>query len=138
MGIFPPAALPVLSGLAKGFAVCDHWYSSVPTQTMPTARDAAAPDLGGVLTLTTPRTDDPLDGVTAPVSSGTNPAAGTVSHLQQVQAELVSNLPAPLEQVHSAPLLAHQHTPEDFDHYIAARTALWQSTRDEVAGEAAP
>jgi phospholipase C len=25
----------VLSGLAKGFAVCDHWYSSVPTETFP-------------------------------------------------------------------------------------------------------
>ena len=30
-----PSALPVLSGLAKGFAVCDHWYGSVPTETMP-------------------------------------------------------------------------------------------------------
>ncbi|QHC25038.1 alkaline phosphatase family protein [Streptomyces sp. GS7] len=35
MGCFPPEALPVLSGLAKGYAVCDHWYCSVPTQTMP-------------------------------------------------------------------------------------------------------
>jgi hypothetical protein len=32
-----------------------------------TARDAAAPDLIGVLTLATPRTDDPLQGVTVPV-----------------------------------------------------------------------
>jgi phospholipase C len=95
-----------------------------------TARDGAAPDVGDVLTLTTPRTDDPLAGVTAPVSSGANPAAGHVSHLQQVQAELVSHLPAPLEQVSQAPLLAHQQTPADFDHYIAARTALWQSSRD--------
>jgi phospholipase C len=95
-----------------------------------TARDAAAPDVGGVLTLTTPRTDDPLAGVTAPVSTGANPAAGQVSHLQQVQAELVSNLPAPLEQVQAAPLLAHQQTPEDYHHYIEARTRLWQSARD--------
>jgi phospholipase C len=35
MGIFPPQMLPVLSGLAKGYAVCDHWYSSVPTETLP-------------------------------------------------------------------------------------------------------
>jgi phospholipase C len=35
MGCFTPAALPVLSGLAKGFAVCDHWYSSAPTETLP-------------------------------------------------------------------------------------------------------
>jgi len=35
MGCFTPEALPVLSGLAKGFAVCDHWYGSVPTETLP-------------------------------------------------------------------------------------------------------
>jgi phospholipase C len=35
MGIFTPELLPVLSGLARGFAVCDHWYSSVPTETFP-------------------------------------------------------------------------------------------------------
>jgi phospholipase C len=35
MGIFPPTMLPVLSGLARGFAVCDHWFGSVPTETLP-------------------------------------------------------------------------------------------------------
>jgi phospholipase C len=35
MGCFTPDALPVLSALAKGYAVCDHWFSSVPTETMP-------------------------------------------------------------------------------------------------------
>jgi hypothetical protein len=40
--------------------------------------------------------------------------------------------------VHAAPLLAQQHTPADFDHYIAARTALWQSTRDETEPPAQP
>ncbi|MDT0448557.1 alkaline phosphatase family protein [Streptomyces hesseae] len=35
MGCFTPEALPVLSGLARGFAVCDQWYSSVPTMTLP-------------------------------------------------------------------------------------------------------
>jgi phospholipase C len=35
MGCFSPSALPVLSGLARGFAVCDHWFASVPTMTMP-------------------------------------------------------------------------------------------------------
>ena len=29
-------------------------------------------------------------GVTVPVSTGTNPAAGTVSHLEEVQSELIS------------------------------------------------
>jgi phospholipase C len=35
MGMFTPELLPVLSGLARGFAVCDHWYCSVPTETFP-------------------------------------------------------------------------------------------------------
>ena len=55
-----------------------------------TARDAAAPAFGDALTLTTPRTDDVLDVVTVPVSSGPGPAANTVSHLAAVEADLVS------------------------------------------------
>jgi phospholipase C len=35
MKCFAPAALPVLTRLAKEFAVCDHWYSSVPGPTWP-------------------------------------------------------------------------------------------------------
>ena len=35
MGCFTPEALPVLSGLAKGYAVCDQWFASAPTETMP-------------------------------------------------------------------------------------------------------
>ena len=35
MGMHTPTTLPVLSALARGFAVCDHWYGSVPTETLP-------------------------------------------------------------------------------------------------------
>jgi len=35
MGCHTPQTLPVLSALARGFAVCDHWYASAPTMTMP-------------------------------------------------------------------------------------------------------
>lgn len=35
MGMYTPEMLPVLSGLAKEYAVCDHWYCSVPTETLP-------------------------------------------------------------------------------------------------------
>lgn len=35
MGMYTPEALPVLSGLAKHYAVCDHWYCSAPTETLP-------------------------------------------------------------------------------------------------------
>lgn len=35
MNCFAPDRLPVMNGLAHAYAVCDHWYSSVPTQTFP-------------------------------------------------------------------------------------------------------
>ena len=35
MGMYTPATLPVLSKLAAGYAVCDHWYASAPTETFP-------------------------------------------------------------------------------------------------------
>ena len=55
-----------------------------------TARDAAAPGFGDVLTLATPRTDDVLAGVTVPISGAAGPSAALPSHLQEIQAELVS------------------------------------------------
>lgn len=42
IGMYTPAMLPVMSGLAKGFAVCDQWFASVPTQTIPNRAFAAA------------------------------------------------------------------------------------------------
>ena len=42
MGMYSPKTLPVLSWLAKGFAVCDWWFSSVPTQTFPNRAFAVA------------------------------------------------------------------------------------------------
>lgn len=35
MGVYTPATLPILSKLAAGYAVCDHWYASAPTETFP-------------------------------------------------------------------------------------------------------
>ena len=35
MGIYTPQMLPILSGLARGYAVCDYWFSSAPTETFP-------------------------------------------------------------------------------------------------------
>ncbi len=35
MTMFSPEQLPVLSALARGYAVCDHWFASVPTETIP-------------------------------------------------------------------------------------------------------
>ena len=42
MGCFTPQALPVLSALAAGYAVCDHWFASVPTETLPNRAFASA------------------------------------------------------------------------------------------------
>jgi phospholipase C len=35
MGMYTPELLPILSGLAKGYAVCDQYYCSVPSETLP-------------------------------------------------------------------------------------------------------
>ena len=58
MGCFTPEALPVLSGLARGFAVCDRWFASVPGQTMPNRAFACTGTSEG-------RTDDTLKSYTA-------------------------------------------------------------------------
>src|SRR5215475_7964995 len=42
MGMYTPELLPIMSGLARGFAVCDHWFCSAPTQTIPNRAFAAA------------------------------------------------------------------------------------------------
>jgi phospholipase C len=55
MGVFTPSALPVLSGLAKGFAVSDRWFSSVPTETMPNRAFASAATSQGHMDDTTLR-----------------------------------------------------------------------------------
>ena len=94
-----------------------------------TQRDAAAPDVSGVLTLQTPRTDDPLAGVTVPTSSGANPAAAEVSHIQQIDAQLTAALPVPAEQLRSAPVLEEAQTPEKYDEYIKSRTETWKAAR---------
>jgi phospholipase C len=94
-----------------------------------TARDAAAPDVGDVLTLTQPRTDDPLAGIIVPKSAVANPVAGTPSHIQQVYAQLVSELPVnDIEgQTHSAmPTLT---TEQDYHDYISSRSAAWTAAR---------
>jgi phospholipase C len=55
-----------------------------------TARDAAAPGFGDVLTLAAPRTDDVLAGVTVPVSGSAGPAAGALSHLEGIREDLAT------------------------------------------------
>jgi phospholipase C len=35
LAMHTPETLPVMSALARGYAVCDHWYCSAPTETQP-------------------------------------------------------------------------------------------------------
>ncbi len=41
MGMYAPQTLPIMSALARGYAVCDRWFASVPTQTIPNRAFAA-------------------------------------------------------------------------------------------------
>ena len=104
-----------------------------------TARDAAAQDVSAVLTLTTPRTDDPLAGVTVPVAA----TAAEVqldttrpSHLQQVHAELVSQLPVPDERGGLHHTMPQMKTNQEYSDYIRSRTAAWVAAKHSPAGGA--
>jgi phospholipase C len=44
---YTPEQVPVLSTLARQFAVCDHWYASVPSQTLPNRHFVHAATSGG-------------------------------------------------------------------------------------------
>jgi phospholipase C len=105
-------------------ATVEHRWSLPPL----TARDAAAPDVGTVLTLPSARTDDPLAGVTAPPPS-TLPGglAKQPSHLQKVHADLAARL---IINGHTdgepPPTL---HTNADYDNYISERTRAWDASR---------
>lgn len=81
-----------------------------------TARDAAATHIGPVLTLTAPRTDDPLAGVGVPVSTGTNPASHMPSHLEEIYAELLARQDPPDKPM---PTL---HTAQDYAAFIHTHT----------------
>ncbi|GLQ90196.1 alkaline phosphatase family protein [Dyella flagellata] len=94
-----------------------------------TARDAAAPDVGNVLSLHTPRKDDPLAGVAVPQSKGTNPSTNKPSHLQQVYAELAAHLPMPDPAPGAQPGIAKLKTADDYDRYIKERVAGWKARR---------
>jgi phospholipase C len=92
-----------------------------------TARDKAAPDLGDVLTLAKPRTDDPLQGVPVPLSGVAHPNASEPSVMDRIQAEKVSTLPLRNEQgsydEHTLPNLPTSAAVGD---YIQTRTAAWR------------
>ena len=69
MGCFTPEALPVLSALAKGYAVCDQWFASVPTETLPNRAFACAATSQGHM-------DDKTHTFSSPTIFGLLDAAG--------------------------------------------------------------
>lgn len=96
-----------------------------------TARDAAAVDVGDVLTLSTPRTDDPLAGVVVPTSTGTNPSAALPSHLQRVYAQQLSQMAVPDPGFDGRTDLKSN---EDYRAYIDGRLAVWKAWRASRGG----
>ncbi|MBS2961662.1 hypothetical protein KGA66_01290 [Actinocrinis puniceicyclus] len=69
MGCFTPETLPVLSALARGYAVCDHWFCSAPTETLPNRAFALAGTSQGHM-------DDKTRTFTCPSIFGSLSAAG--------------------------------------------------------------
>ncbi len=94
-----------------------------------TARDAAAQDVGAVLTLAAPRTDDPLQGVAVPTATVPASIARSPSHLQEVYADLASRLPI-LDRAggthHDMPRM---RTNADYRKYIRQRLAAWMRSK---------
>jgi phospholipase C len=101
-----------------------------------TARDAAAPDLGAVLTRTDPRTDDPLKGVRVPKPTGKDPAKGRPSHLQKVHTELVSRLPVDEKHSQGIPHISELSTSADHRAYVQKRTAAWKKSQKQASNGA--
>lgn len=101
-----------------------------------TARDGAAPDVSAALTLATPRTDDPLKTVSVPASKSLPPGKNKPSHLQQVHAELVSQLPVPDERGGMHHTMPSLKTSQDYKDYIVSRTNAWKASRNPKASAA--
>jgi phospholipase C len=139
--VSPRIAAGTVFRAAAGAAPLDHTSILKTVETrwkLPhlTARDADASDIGAVLTLAAARTDDPLQGVVVPASGVTNPDAQRPSHLQQVHAELVSELPVPDGKGgvhHTMPALK---TNSDYSEYIRTRTAAWKASKHPTARSA--
>jgi phospholipase C len=92
-----------------------------------TARDKAAPDLGDVLTLSTPRSDDPLQGIDIPLSGQLHPDISQPSVIQRLHAEKVATLPLRSQQgSYDEHIMPNLPTNAAAAEYIETRTAAWR------------
>jgi phospholipase C len=91
-----------------------------------TERDKAAPDLGDVLTLATPRTDDPLAGITVSASSGAHPNSAEPSLIEKIHASRVAKLPIRNDKgTYDRQLEPSLTSSAEVGEYIQSRTAAW-------------
>jgi len=90
-----------------------------------TERDKAAPDLGDVLTLATPRSDNPLHGVSVPISKAPHPASSKPTELEKIHADRVSKLPIPDGHGHYGHVPPDMSTSNQIYDYVESRMALW-------------
>ena len=104
----------------------NHIFSDTTEQC---TRDAAAPDLWPVITLSTPRTDDPLAGVTPPAAPVSPLPRDIPTHLQQVHAEMVAALPVRDGRGASHHAVPPLETSDDYDAYIRDRVERWKRSR---------
>jgi phospholipase C len=100
-----------------------------------TARDAAAPSLGDVLSLKQARADDPLKGVSVPSSGAPPTNQQQPSELDRLYATRVSQLPIPNEKG------SFQHVPPDLStssavaDYVRGRLAAWKQHRHRAQSQ---
>jgi phospholipase C len=91
-----------------------------------TKRDAAAADIGAVLTLAAPRSDDPLKGVAVPTAPPSSQPSGRPTKLKKAFAELVSRLPVPEGAGGIHHVMPDLHSSQDYDSYISHQSAAWE------------
>ncbi|MGO9198602.1 MAG: alkaline phosphatase family protein [Acidimicrobiales bacterium] len=105
-----------------------------------TARDGAAPDVGDALSGSTPRTDDPLTGVSPPAASSKGPASQASlaalppSHLQKIHAELAAGLPVPGQRRPTSEALGALRTTADYTNFINRRVSDWKAAKAAANG----
>jgi phospholipase C len=119
-------------------ATVEHRFGLKPL----TARDAAAPDVGDALTATVPRTDNPLEGVTAPALAASGPESQAAlsalppSHLQKVHAQLAAELPVAGHYQSPSEALAGLVTTADYKTFIDRQMAGWKPAQATKATKA--
>jgi phospholipase C len=99
----------------------DRWGTAPLTQ-----RDKAAASLAGVLTLNTPRDDDPIKGVAVPVSNGSHPNSSTPSKIDKLQAARVAMLPVRNEKGIFEEATPDVSSTAAVSNFIRDRTAAWK------------